>query len=813
VTLGISMFAWLPPLADRFGLPAPDFVMRRGLKLGLDLHGGVQMVLRVNTDDALLAETRDAARRIEEGLRGAGMPLPPPRIVGPGVLQIDGVDPGAGVDVVRTAEEIAPALVATGADAGSYVFRMPDAAVAERRRETVAQARQVVERRVDELGVTEPFVAVQGARGDELVVQLPGVDNVERAIDVLGATALLEWRMVEQGPAVDRNALLATAGGRMPTGAEVLASREAGTTLYYLVEGTPVVTGRDLRSARSAPDEFGRPGVAFSLTRDATERFAALTRDNVGRRLAIVLDGRVHSAPFIEGPIERGVGSIRGGFTAQEAADLALVLRAGALPASLSYEGGYFVGPSLGSASIRAGIAASMAGLLLTTSFMLAYYRRAGVNAVVSIAANLLLLVGLLAYPPAALTLPGFAGLLLTIGMGLDSNILIFERIREELAAGRSPRAAVAAGFDRVFLTILDTHVASLIAAAFLFQFGSGPVRGFATTLTFGLLTNVFTSVFVSRTLFEWSLARGRQLRMGAWALPVPRRPLRVYRWRWHAAAASAVVIALGIGAIGLSGVPLGVDFTGGTVVRARFAAPVAEDAVRDAVPGDEIVQRYDDPDGHGIMIRAAHGDGAPGALAARVAEVSKALDAADLPAFAISGSEVVGPAAGAELRRKGLYASAASLAGITAYVALRFRPSFAVGAIAATGHDLLVTASMLSLFGHELSLNVVAALLATAGYSVNDTIVIFDRVRENLRLMPRAPLDLVVGTAVSQTLGRTFLTAGTTFLAVLALCLFGGEPLRGFSFAMLVGVVTGTYSTIFIATALAVGLSARRRR
>ncbi len=422
-----------------------------------------------------------------------------------------------------------------------------------------------------------------------------------------------------------------------------------------------------------------------------------------------------------------------------------------------------------------------------------------------------------MAYSGAALTLPGIAGLILTIGMGVDSNVLIFERIKEELAAGRTARAAVAAGFDRVFRTILDTHIASLIAAAFLFQFGTGPIRGFATTLTFGLLANVFTAVFVSRTIFEAVLSRGRttRLRMETFGHLFRTPDFNFHRWRWHALALSAAVILAGAGVIlARGGVPLGIDFSGGTIVTVKFVQPVPEEVVQNAIPGEETVQRYGEAADNEMLIRLPQHEGAEeGAnLAQEAGRVVAALQAAGVPAFDVTGIEAVGPAIGADLRRKGAYATLASIVGITAYIAVRFRPSFAAGAIAATFHDILVTVSLLTLSGYDLSLNVVAAILTITGYSVNDTIVTFDRVRENLRTSPRAPLEVVVNAAVNQTLGRTIITAGTTFLAVLALFLFGGDVLHGFAFAMLVGIVSGTYSTVFIAAAISIMLSKRSR-
>jgi protein-export membrane protein SecD/preprotein translocase SecF subunit len=822
VTFGISIFAWYPVLADYYGLPNPDFIREKRLTLGLDLQGGVQMVLRVNTDDAILLDTRNTAGRLEEALTRQGVKRGPIEILGPGRFRVPGIaaeDDGA---FRRVSDEVAGDFDRESGPRETYTFTIGRDALASLRTSTVSQARQTVDRRVNALGVAEPLIAIQGAAADEILVQLPGVADMDRARDILGATALLEWKLVERGPAPTREALLDATGGVVPPHTEVamgvhgLAPGDADT--YYLVRSVADITGRDLRDARPIPGENNQPSVAFSLTQDGARRFARLTGENVGRSLAIILDGRVQSAPQIEGRIDRGDGQIRGRFTQQQAADLSLVLRAGALPASMTYLGGRLVGPSLGSASIHAGVVASLAGLGLIAAFMLLYYNRAGINALVSVVVNLLLLLGLMAYSGAVLTLPGIAGLILTNGMGVDSNVLIFERIKEELAAGRRVATAVAAGFNRVFLTILDTHIASLIAAAFLFQFGTGPIRGFATTLTFGLLSNVFTAVFVSRTIFEVVLSRGRQsrLRFETFTRLFRAPDWDFYRWRWHALLLSTIVILTGAGLmVARGGVPLGIDFSGGTIVTVKFAQPVSEELVQNAIPGEETVQRYGEPADHEILIRLPQMAGtAEGAtLAQEATRVVAALHAGDFPSFEVTGTEAVGPSIGADLRRKGAYATLASIAGITGYIAFRFRPSFAAGAIAATLHDILVTVSLLSLSGYDLSLNVVAAILTITGYSVNDTIVTFDRVRENLRTTPGASLEQVVNAAVNQTLGRTIITAGTTFLAVLALFIFGGDVLHGFAFAMLVGIVSGTYSTIFIAAAIAVMLSKRHQR
>jgi preprotein translocase subunit SecD len=315
-------------------------------------------------------------------------------------------------------------------------------------------------------------------------------------------------KIVEQ-EATSREALLQN--GQVPPSMEIVpGAGEAGGTSFYLLRRAAAVSGRDLRNARPGIDENGRPAVTFTLNPDGARRFGQVTGDNIGRQLAIVLDGRVQSAPRIEGRITNE-GRIYGSFTQEEVANLSLILRSGALPADLTYLEERTIGPSLGADSIRSGIIASLVGLFLVVSFMLVYYKLSGVNAIVALAFNLIILLGLMAYIGAVMTLPGIAGFVLTIGVGVDSNVLVFERIKEELAAQRGVRQAINAGFSRVFLTLLDTHVSALIAAAFLFQFGTGPIRGFAVTLSVGLLSNLFTSTFVSKTLFEMVLSRRQQ--------------------------------------------------------------------------------------------------------------------------------------------------------------------------------------------------------------------------------------------------------------------------------------------------------------
>jgi preprotein translocase subunit SecD len=480
------------------------------VNLGLDLKGGVHMVLRVHTDDALRLETETTVERLRETLARANVQYAKLEVTSPTTFIVEGVEND---QAYRQAAVEPEAVFSRSSGAARYTYTMRPNIATQLREEAVAQALQTIERRVNELGVAEPIVARHGA-AEQLLVQLPGVTDVQRAKDIIRSTALLELKIVEQGPFPSEEAALQAVNNALPPdhlivsgSGDIAAAGGTPGTVYYIVRRVAAVSGRDLRGARPTLDENNQPAVSFTLNQEGARKFGAVTQANIGRQLAIILDNRVFSAPTIQSRITDN-GQITGSFTQQEAQDLSLVLRSGALPASLTYLEERTVGPSLGADSVRAGVTAAIGGLAFVALFMLAYYKLSGINAIVSVALNLTILLGFMAYVGATMTLPGIAGFILTIGMGVDSNVLIFERIKEELLGGRTVRAAVAAGFDRVWWTIVDTHVASMIAAGLLFQFGTGPIRGFATTLFFGLLANVFTAVFVSRTLFELVLSR-----------------------------------------------------------------------------------------------------------------------------------------------------------------------------------------------------------------------------------------------------------------------------------------------------------------
>jgi preprotein translocase subunit SecD len=489
------------------------------IKLGLDLKGGSHLVLQVQVDEAIGQRCDQAVDQITKQLHEKNISVGEIRRVDDTHILVRNVDPntsGAFRDLINnqfTDWTLAPAA----GEQNGYVIAMKPSIVADIRRDTMDQALETITRRINALGLTEPTIAFTGRGENEILVELPGEGDPTRAKSVIQAGGQLELkRVADEQTFPSESAAQASHGGILPPGSEIVVGKSESTQagqspqpVYYILDRAPIITGQDLRGAVPAPSSNspGQYEVRFQLSTAAAARFGPFTEANIGHRMAIVLDHRVYTAPVINGRIEDS-GIIEGNFSQESAQDLSLVLRAGALPASIKYLEERTVGPSLGADSIREGVRASIGSIIVVMIFLVIYYRLSGVNAVVALALNLLILLAFMAYAGAVLTLPGIAGVILTIGMGVDSNVLVFERIREELRSGKAPASAVAVGFDRAFLTIIDTHVTTIVSAVFLFLFGTGPVRGFAVTLVIGLLSNVFTSIYVSRAIFDWHLSR-----------------------------------------------------------------------------------------------------------------------------------------------------------------------------------------------------------------------------------------------------------------------------------------------------------------
>ena len=497
--------------------------LKRNIRLGLDLKGGSHLVLQVQVQDAVKAEADQAIERMKGDLRKQTIDYAsidrndPAAVEDADKIQITvkGVPPTKTSALRSLVAERYPAWTLTPVNSTDYRLDMRTSDLVTLKRDTVERSIQTISNRINQLGLTEPTVQQYGQSGTdyEILVELPGVDDPARVKDIMQTTAQLEIDDVKEGPFPTREAALSQKGGILPLNTKLVQQAPRGDRgeSWYLVSKTPVVRGTDMRNARPSQGEMRAWETDFTLSPDAGKRFAKYTEANIGNKLAVVMDKQIRSVATIESRIEDS-GRITNIGTEQEASDLALVLRAGALPASIQFLNENSVGPSLGADSIHAGIVAGLAGLAAVIVVMLVYYKRSGVNAVLALFLNTVILMAALSYFKAVLTLPGIAGVILTIGMAVDSNVLIFERIREELRAGKAIVSAVDAGFSKAWWTIVDTHVTTVVSCAFLFIFGEGPVRGFAVTLTIGLLANVFTAVFVSKAIFDYELSGRRQL-------------------------------------------------------------------------------------------------------------------------------------------------------------------------------------------------------------------------------------------------------------------------------------------------------------
>ncbi len=496
---GVDGKAWKTALTDR-------------IKLGLDLRGGTHLILQVMVDDAVNAETDNTMKRVEQDLQQAGLTFSSvikPDLKHPETIQVLGAQADRAGDVrsALNAKYSTQYDVSSTAD-NTWSLTMKPTQLQTLQTHALQMAIETIRERIDKLGVSEPVIQEYGLGTNQILVELPGVDDPGRVKEIIQSTARLEIHQVLGGPFPDEAAALQSVGGAVPPdqvlmhGSGTVSGGEGGEQIWIL-KRISEVAGNDFRDAQPSVDENQRPDVTFILTREAGERFFQFTSANIGNRLGVVLDNRVREVANIQQPI-RDQGRITGGFSKEQSADLSLMLRTGALPASIRYLEERTVGPSLGADSIHQGVMASIIGMAAVMIFMLIYYRGSGINADLALMLNLVILLGFMGFTGSTLTLPGIAGVILTIGMGVDSNVLIFERIREELRAGKAPSAAVDQGFAHAWVTIVDTHVTTIVSAAILFLFGTGPVKGFAVTLCFGLAANLFTAVFVSRVIFDW---------------------------------------------------------------------------------------------------------------------------------------------------------------------------------------------------------------------------------------------------------------------------------------------------------------------
>jgi len=697
----------------------------------------------------------------------------------------------------------------------AFTLEADEAALAalppELRKEKLAKAIEILGTRINGLGVAEPLIRPVGE--NRIEVQLPGVstkDNPE-VLDSVKKPARLDFRLVHPflSPATSPN--------EIPPGYEILTlenERRNGESSIeeVFVKRIPEMTGEGVAKAFAHYDQFNKPEISLQLTSDGRKRFSKVTAEiagysqqlvqrtgnpNARARLAIVLDGKLYSAPGVEKEID-GDAVINGSFSDREAQSLANVLN-NPLDVPLQVKEQYEVGPSLAAGAISSGKIATCVGIALVAAFMIGYYTFAGLIAVVSVTLNILILLGVLASLGATLTMPGIAGIVLTVGMAVDAHILIFERMREELAQGKSLIAAFHAGHEKAFTTIVDANLTTFITSGLMILFGSGPVRGFGVTITIGIFTTMFTALVVSQMLLDFSIFSGFMKRMVMMNfLKAPSIDFVKYGKRLFIA--SWVIVLIGAIGVGIKGHKIyGIDFAGGDVINLSFKQRVDVDQLQSAADKaklGEIMAAYQSKIGGGAEVLNVQTESGKGDAA--VEALTKAFPNAGL---SMVGKTTIGPSIGKEIQWNALMSIGLSILGIMIYVAFRFEIGYGIGAVVSTIHDVLMTVGVFVLSGRQFTAPMVGAILLIVGYSINDTIVVFDRIREELKNNPNLRLRDVINLATNRVFARSILTSLTTFLAALALYIFGGGVINDLSFTFLVGIITGTFSSIFIAS------------
>ncbi len=794
----------------------PDWMPKQQIVLGLDLQGGSHLLLQVNREELL-------TERVKELRREARSLLANDNAIGH-IIKTDGTlltieltDQSQFAQAKTALKELDIPIptpigfiggvseIAFGETAdGKLTMQLTDEGVEERLSSVVAQSIEVVRRRIDELGTTEPTIQRQGS--DRILVQVPGFDDSQRLKELISQTTRLTFHMVH--PTI--TAAQARVQG-LPAGTMILPSQDGGDEL--LMEDVSI-GGESLVDSQPGFDpQSSLPIVTFRFDTRGAVVFAELTGANVGQRFAVVLDGEVITAPTIQTAIPGGSGQITGNFTAESANDLAVLLRAGALPATLDIIEERSVGPSLEADSVQAGQIAGLVGGILVIGFMLAAYGVFGIFANISLIINIFLVMGALSMLGATLTLPGIAGIVLTIGMAVDANVLIYERIREEKRAGRSVVQAIEAGFKRAFATIVDANVTTLIAAVILFFLGSGPIRGYAITLAIGIVTTMFTAYLLSQFLiarwFAWR--RPKELKVHLLHLLPDGTDFKFMTRKVIAFVFSSVLLVGSLGLFFTQGLNLGIDFKGGSSIEVQALEGDADIAdIRSRVGalglGDVQVQEFGTP--KDVLIRIETQDGGD---TAQQEAVNKVINTVQTD-YDVRRTEVVGPTVSGELAQTGTIAVIAAIIAVLGYIWMRFEWQFALGAVAALVHDVVLTIGMFAITGFEFNLASIAAVLTIAGYSINDTVVVYDRVRENLRKYRKMSISDLLNMSINNTLSRTILTSITTLLALGALVFFGCEVIRSFTFAMAWGVLVGTYSSIFAAAPLLINFKLTAR-
>jgi SecD/SecF fusion protein len=823
----VGMLVSVPNLLPRAAFP--DWFPVRQVNLGLDLRGGSYLLLEVDLNTVIRERLDGMVDGARTRLRAANVRYvnlasdPANRRMGLRVT--DQAQVQAAVAALRelanpvqmsTGQNVPDLDVTTGPD-GQVWATLTEAGLRAKATGAVEQSIEIVRRRVDETGVSEALIARQGSQ--RILVTLPGVEDPDRIKSLLGRTARMTFHLVDEA---------ASMAATPPPGVMFLPGERDGER--FAVRRRVEVDGANLTNARAGQDNrTGEWVVNFTFDSVGTRRFAQITRENVGRPFAVVLDEKVITAPVIREPILGGQGQISGNFTVRSANDLAVLLRAGALPAPLTVVEERTVGPELGADAIRAGTIALAVGTTFVFLYMGLAYGLFGWFANIALLFNIVLMIAFMSLIEATLTLPGIAGIVLTLGTALDANILINERIREEVKNGRTPINALEAGYTKASGTILDSNLTNLIAMACLYGFGSGPVKGFAVTVAVGTVVQMWTATVLTRLFTSWWYKRTRPKELPVFQRPGLslierlRRPLfRIFpdgtaipfmRAARAGLIASALLSAGSVAIAFYPGLEKGIDFKGGIEMEVR--TPQAGDigALRNAVGalnlGDATILQFGDASTFAIRLPA---QGDEGAVQAAVNSVRGALEQVS-PGTRILRVDAVGNRVSDELFRGGMIALGLSFLAMLIYIWARFEWEFGIAAVATLVLDVTKTIGIMVLFQIEFNLTTIAGILTVVGFSANDKVVVFDRMRENLRKFKTKPLEEVVDLSINETMNRTLGTSMTLLLSAVPLALFGGDTLSGFAWVMIAGIVISAGSSVFIAAPIVLFTGRRRLR
>jgi SecD/SecF fusion protein len=817
VILTPSLFKGAPQWWSKYLAP-------EGLRLGLDLQGGMHLILKVDLDKAIENSLDLSASDLKEGL--AEKKVTAVRTASSDPQKVTFTLPNIGVlDTVNeiVADDFPNLEIDIQSEEGSFpriFLSLSSEEIAYIEKNAVTQSLEIIRNRIDQFGVSEPVIIRQGE--DEIVVQLPGVKDSKRALSLDEESALDPWQLISQAQSAgkwqmgeSRKKLNLAIQNQLPAGSEIYFEKRVDsvtgqeTKTPLLIKSQVMMTGEMVKNAQvRVGGNFNEPYVGLDMTGRGGRVFGQITEKNVGKRFAIILDEVVRSAPVIREKILGGSAQITGNFTYEEATDLAIVLRVGALPAPVEIIQNLTVGASLGQDSIDRGLMSGLLGTVLVLVFMIIYYRLSGIIANFGLMLNIFLLFGGLAALGATLTLPGIAGIILSIGMAVDANVLIFERMREEFAIGKSVKSGVEGGYDKAFWTIVDSQVTTLITALALFMFGTGPIKGFAVTLSLGITFNLISTLFGTRMVYD--VLHSKRLLKPITFFQFIKTPSFDYMGlKKITFAISGLLVLIGVIAfvqVARGKANLGVDFSGGTLVQYKAEQPFTLQEVRkvlneNGMAGVSLQQVENE---NRLIVRLKQSKEAVGNLGDEISSIFN--ESMPDKVFSMETQEAIGSSVSEVLRNKALQAIAISLIGVICYLALRFDLSFGLAAAIATFHDVLVVLGVCWILNIEITLLIVTALLTLAGYSLNDSVVVFDRIRENMHKSEQGKVKLkkfseIINLSINEVLGRTIVTSMTTALVLFALFFLGGTVIHDFSFALLIGLLIGTYSSIFVAS------------